>query len=118
MKLRALIFICFVWLSSSCELLSTEAQDAACIIPATVRDITGLDGCSFILELNNGERLVPLMESSPAASGSLSLKVNGNYFTLIEGQKVLINYVEEYRPNICMAGQSVIISCIQVLKNQ
>jgi len=118
MKVLALFLISSLLLFNSCELIQSEALDAECIIPATIRDITGLDGCSFVLELNSGERLIPLMQTSSSQAQHITIKVNGTYHSFSEGQKVLINYVEENRPNICMAGQSVIISCIKQLESE
>lgn len=115
MKVLALLLIPSLFLFNSCELIHADSLEAECKVPATVRDITGLDGCSFVLELNNGERLIPLMETSFAEPQSITVKVNGNFHTFMEGQKVLINYVADNRPNICMAGQSIIISCIKQL---
>jgi hypothetical protein len=71
----------------------------ACNTPATVRDLTGLDGCGKVLELANGQRLEP--------HGTV-----WNSFTSTNGQQVFINYTPTPNASICMVGQTVEITCI------
>lgn len=71
-----------------------------CSTPATVRNLTGLDGCGFVLELDNGQRLEP---AGPEWQN----------FNKSDGMRVSISYVEEARGSICMVGKTVRLSCIR-----
>ena len=56
-----------------------------------LKDLTGLDGCGWVIELNNGTKLEPVnlseFESSPS-----------------EGQKVCVKYTELNSASVCMVG--------------
>ncbi len=70
-------------------------------VPATVRDLTGLDGCGKVLELANGRRLEP--------SGA-----EWTNFKSANGQRVIVRYEpNNHLGSICMVGQSVTVTCIQ-----
>jgi hypothetical protein len=75
-------------------------DDTACTTPATVRDLTGLDGCGKVLELAGGKRLLP--------GGPLWTS-----FASTDGQRVIISYEANPQPNICMAGEGITITCIR-----
>ena len=67
---------------------------------AKLVNMTGLDGCSWMIELNNGTRLEPT-------------NLNDFNINLQDNQKIWI----EYHPapqlaSICMAGEIVTIDCI------
>ncbi|MGI4886908.1 MAG: hypothetical protein ACRYFR_18270 [Janthinobacterium lividum] len=73
---------------------------AACSTPATVRDLSGLDGCGKVLELAGGARLLP---AGPVWQG----------FAAADGQRVTIAYTPLAGVmTTCMAGQPVTITCI------
>ena len=75
-------------------------QPDECNLTGTVRDYTGLDGCRYLIELDNGTRLEPI------------LKDTGFYF--YDNQRVRLSYIE--RPDmmsICMAGIIAEITCIE-----
>jgi hypothetical protein len=91
-----------------------------CNTPATVRDLTGLDGCGFVFELEDGNRLEPLRIlycGTPSAPNET--KDNPLLdFEFVDGKKVMINY--EILPNygsICMVGPIVKIKCISEVKS-
>ena len=79
---------------------TTTAASTACVTPATVRDISGLDGCGKVLELTGGTRLLPfgpVWEKFPAAND----------------QRVTISYEPlTDMMTTCMAGKSVTVTCI------
>ncbi|UOQ96378.1 hypothetical protein MUN81_14105 [Hymenobacter sp. 5317J-9] len=98
-----------VVLLTSCKKADTEPDDkivicygypGACDTPATVRDLSGLDGCGKVLELANGKRLEP--------HGTA-----WNSFPSANGQHVVIGYVPAGSVSICMVGQPVEITCIR-----
>jgi len=84
--------------------------------PATMRDLTGLDGCGFVFEINDSTRLEPVRtfycgtppfpkDNAPDPLGKIEF---------LDGKKVLISYtvVEDYA-SACMVGQAVRIMCIK-----
>ena len=108
--LRRIFIACFFpLLAISC---CTEPLENTCSTPATIRDLTGLDGCGFVLELEDGTRLEPLR---------LTICENNIIYTkdplinieLADGKKVLIDYeLEEGFASTCMAGKTASITCI------
>lgn len=102
---------------------SCEEDDAApqCSIPATVRDLRGLDGCTFVFELEDGTRLEPQIRYYINGCYATPTPFNGIRppeddplfnFEFVNGKKVLIEYEEVDAPSICMVGQTVEITCI------
>ncbi len=90
-----------------------------CTIPATVRDLTGLDGCGFVFELNDGTRLIPVMDfgwcGTPPLPESATTDPLYN-FEYADGKKVLIGFTERNDiATICMAGKTVKITCLKEL---
>lgn len=79
-----------------------EEDNLACPdgVDAEFIDLTGLDGCSWLLELEDGTRLEP---------------VNLNDFEIEpqEGLKVEVSYKEVEMFSTCMAGLIVELSCIE-----
>lgn len=89
--------------------------EPACSTPATVRDLTGLDGCGWVFELEDGTQLQPYwimrcgtppvareMEDSPIYD-----------FEFVDGKTVFIDYeLKTDVFNACMAGPVAEIICI------
>ena len=88
------VFIISTLLAPTCRKAETE-------IIGTVKDMTGLDGCSIMILLDSGQRLE--IVSKPAN------------VTLIPDKKVAINYKEVSRVSICMAGPTVEILTLRYL---
>jgi hypothetical protein len=97
LSLLATIFI-------QCENESTPD----CNVSAVVRDLTGLDGCGFVFELENGTRLEPRI----TPYSGIGPKEPLHDFMLYDGQAVSIAYEETQSPSICMVGPVVKITCI------
>jgi hypothetical protein len=75
-----------------------------CTIPATVVDLNGLDGCGFVFRLENGELLEPFIEcTTPGEPSDNAL----SDFEMVEGKKVLIEYVPAMVVTTCQAGRPV-----------
>lgn len=90
-------------LTATITLLTGCANDTVtpqCTTPATVRDLTGLDGCRMVLELADGKRLEPAGEV-------------WQNFPAKDGEAVFISYESESRVSICMVGESVRLTCIR-----
>ena len=75
----------------------------SCSYPYSGRvvDMTGLDGCQLMIELNNGERLEPAV-------------LPANY-QLKAGTEVELDYQQLSQASYCMAGKVVEITCIRDL---
>ena len=105
---RILIASCFPLLAFTC---CDEPMVTPCSTPATVKDLTGLDACGFVLELEDGTRLEPV----PFAASSQFQKPNSPLadFELADDKKVFIDYeLAEGWMTACMAGQTATITCI------
>ncbi|GGF15247.1 hypothetical protein GCM10011383_28140 [Hymenobacter cavernae] len=76
-----------------------EQMEPLCITPATVKDLTGLDGCGYVLVLSSGQRLEP--------RGSV-----WQDFPKKDGQSVQVAYHSVSGASICMVGDLVELECI------
>jgi hypothetical protein len=117
----ALLFILSLFLLSSITSCRTEEITlSGCETPAVVRDLRGLDGCGFVLELANGQRLEPMVNQmiscEPTPSGSvMTVKSQVDNVTLTDGLRVLVSYkVREDVGSICMVGPVVELTCLTV----
>ncbi|MCZ6701462.1 MAG: hypothetical protein O6940_00305 [Ignavibacteria bacterium] len=88
---------------------------------ATVRDMNGIDGCGFLLELENGEKLIPSRRWALHPLPQEELEDPLYNFTFHDDQKVSISY-EPIFPGpykiapACVIGIPIIpavITCIQ-----
>lgn len=86
----------------------------SCSTLATVRDLSGLDGCGFVFELSDGTRLEPAIVfycGTPPLPKEVTL--NPLYdFDLVDGKRVRISYTPAAAGSVCMAGTPVTITCI------
>ncbi len=90
----------------------TDDCQKPCGYRATVKDLTGLDGCNFVLELEDGSRLVPqkliyIQAPDPEQDP-------GYYFDFKDGEKVCFDYRETEGADACMVGKLVFLTCIKV----
>lgn len=87
-----------------------------CSTLATVRNLTGLDGCGWVFELEDGTRLEPYWQWGWCGTPPLPQGVTEDplyNFEYVEGKKVLINYEEVNDvASICMVGPIVKITCL------
>jgi len=83
---------------------------------ATVKDLTGLDGCGFVFELTDGTKLEPQMLFF-CGTPPLPKEVTENPlydFQWVDGKQVRIAYEEiPDASSICMAGKIVKITCLE-----
>lgn len=86
-----------------------------CDIPATVKDLRGLDGCGFVFVLADGTRLEPQMPPI-CGFGPMPFEMADDPlygFEWVDGKEVTIAY--EPAPemaSICMVGEVVKITCV------
>ena len=83
---------------------------------ATVKDLTGLDGCGFVFELADGTKLEPQMLFF-CGTPPLPKEVTENplyNFQWVDGKQVRIAYEEiPDAASICMVGKIVKITCLE-----
>ena len=101
-KVLAFLVILSVW---SCKTKKEiGGENPACNIEATVKDFTGLDGCTFLIVLDNGDKLLPA-------------KINNEAFELKDNQRIRFAYKEmPDMMSICMAEKMAVeVTCIEEL---
>lgn len=82
-----------------------------CSEEATVVDLTGMDGCGLVLELENGGYLVPLRLTYVKAPTPAEDPIY--HYDLKAGEKVYISYKRQEAASACMMGEVVFITCIR-----
>jgi hypothetical protein len=93
-----------------------DDDDMQCTIHATVKDLTGLDGCGFVFELEDGSRIEPIRPSLFCGTPPLPKEITENPlygFEFIDGKRVKISFEETGSPSICMVGLVVKVTCIE-----
>lgn len=98
----------------SCADNDAEQPSTPCGTAATIRDLTGLDGCGFVFELEDGTRLEPVWVFECGTPPLPEQPVENVFpdFEMVDGKEVWIDYELASSPSICMVGQTVIITCI------
>jgi hypothetical protein len=96
----------------------TKRSDDHCSTLATYRDLTGLDGCGFVLELEDGTRLEPVpvfMCGTPPLPENPPPTID---FEPVDGTRVYIDYEEvDGFGSICMVGKTVRLTCISKVES-
>lgn len=97
------VIVCVALFGCNAPKQNAEAvkQEDAGMINATVIDLRELDGCGFILQLNDSVRLIPLNLADSLMVNNLELK---------------ISFKQINKPNICMAGKTVELTAVNFLK--
>ena len=95
MKILSLIFALLVVLSCS-----NEDNTLMCDEKATIRDFTGVDGCSYVLVLDD-EKVLEI--------GDLEFEPD---FQFRDGLRVSVTYEELSSSSVCMVGSIVRVLCI------
>ena len=96
---------------TSCQ-KNEMALPNACGTMATIRDMRGLDGCGFVLELDNGEKLESVYTYGFCGTPPLPAPII-DQVTFADGKRVSIAFnVLPDRASICMVGKVVEITCI------
>lgn len=105
--------------AGTCLIACTESDEfVRCdnAVSATVRDLTGLDGCGFVFELENGTKLEPLIMfycGTPPLAKEITEDPLFN-FEWIDGKQVRIAFKEVTdRASICQVGPIVKITCLE-----
>jgi hypothetical protein len=113
--MKSLVFCSiFLLVSISCKKDGDITKTSNCSTAATVRDLTGLDGCGFVFELEDGTRLEPL-RIGYCGTPPLPKEITNDplyNFVFANGKKVKIEYEKMESVSICMVGPTVKITCI------
>lgn len=105
----------FILIFSGLFLIQCTDNSSSCSTYATVRDLTGLDGCGFVFELEDGTRLEPQLLfvcGTPPIPKEVTEDPLYN-FEFVDGKRVRIAYVETDQSSICMVGPTVKITCLE-----
>ena len=102
-----IIFCLLALVSFACNSGKKSVKMDGCQTMASVKDFTGLDGCSLMIVLDNGDKLLPA-------------KINDKNFTLRDGQRIKLDYtIMEDAMSVCMAEKaSIEITCIQLIEGK
>jgi hypothetical protein len=109
-------------LSLSTALFSCEEKFDSSVpcdegVVATVRDLTGLDGCGYVFVLNDGTKLEPL-RLAYCGTPPLPKEITEDPlfdFEWVDGKRVIIGYEETKAGSYCMVGPVVKITCLNEL---
>jgi hypothetical protein len=113
--MRLFLLAISVFIYSGCSKEQVKLNE--CMVEATIKDLTGLDGCSFVFELRDGTRLEPLRLlycGTPPLPKELTDDPLFN-FQFVDGKKVKIQFEQTEAASICMVGPVVKITCITQL---
>ncbi|WP_272023293.1 hypothetical protein [Olleya namhaensis] len=103
-KQHLLLLLALVFVTSSCVNTKTttlKTEDCINSVEGTLIDMTGLDGCGWMIKLKDDKKVNP---------------INLKHFniTLTANKKITFSYTKNNDlVGICMAGQIVDITCIQ-----
>ncbi len=109
---RILLLLFIVFTISQCN----DDDTNTCSTYATIKDLTGLDGCGYVFELEDGSRLEPVRQLLFCGTPPLPKEITEDPlygFEFVNGKRVRISYEETGSASICMAGPVVKITCIQ-----
>ena len=91
-----------IWIGLIAVILSScNKNKCSDSVKAELKDLNGLDGCLFVIELENGDRLEPLNLSD------FNIKLK-------DGKKIWVSYhlTVNFIATLCMVGDIVEIECI------
>lgn len=92
--MKRFVFFLFLIVISSCA-----PQHCPNGVKVKMKNLSGLDGCGWVLELDNGARLEPI-------------NLNAFDVKLVEGKKIYVTYEDFPGASICMVGQIVKITSV------
>jgi hypothetical protein len=95
-----------------------QGLETRCSTFATLHDMTGLDGCGFVFELEDGTILEPVRifrcGTPPAPDEGRVPSDPLEDFEWVDGKQVFLDYeLLEESASICMMGKPARITCIQ-----
>lgn len=117
MKKLFFVLSAFFFTAASCDRDHTTTNK--CSIPAVVKNLSGLDGCSYAFQLNDGTIIEPYRMlycgTPPLPKEITEDPLYG--FSWIDGKKVKISFTEiDSIVSTCMKGKIAKITCLQDLE--
>jgi hypothetical protein len=108
-----ILLLSFILVSCADEEVIHDNEAIQCSTPAIIRNYIGIDGCGYVLELNDGSILEPvqLVVCGPPPESIMTLEDPLSEYR-IEGLKVLVDYQDFSSGSICMVGKTVKVTCI------
>lgn len=108
LQILLVLFIASISLAATCDSSKEMSANSTCNTEAIIKDFTGLDGCSLLIVLNNGDKLLP----ADITDESFDM----DHF--VDGQKIRFAYTTvEGGMSVCMAEKAIInITCIEVVQ--
>ncbi len=112
--MKYLIILTFLIFISCTNQKNIEPQADSVLIPTQKCDHGGLailkkiqlDGCKWVIELNNGEKLEPQ---------NIKEFLSESDFDSSKEFKVKIQYYETKSASICMIGKTIAITCLEIV---
>lgn len=102
MLFRLLVIVFLTATFSGC--MSRDPQMAnTCDQRGTVKDLTGLDGCKWAIEKEDGSRLIPVAADQVK-------------YQWVNGTKINFGFENQNEFNTCMAGQTIHLTCLENIK--
>ncbi len=95
--IAALVTIAIFYSCDSTRESTKQDKSYEGLVPAMILDYSELDGCEYILTLNDGQKLQPIELPDEFASDSM---------------RVLISYKFLDQPGICMTGRIIQLNAI------
>lgn len=92
---RIIFLFLFISIIASCNKERLEEYTGV------IKDYTGLDGCGLLIDLDNGDRLMPVANISGVG--------------LEENRRIAVKFRDKPVFNICMAGTTVVIVNLRYL---
>ena len=86
---------------------ATVPSGTECSTKGVVKDMTGLDGCKFLIQTEDGKLLLPV-------------EISNSRFKLVDGDQIAFDFVQnkEVQFGICQAEDMMVnITCIRSLTN-
>src|ERR1700741_5462938 len=106
-------------LTQCCNYPDPEPEIDQCSTRATIKDLTGLDGCGFVFELEDGTLIQPIIYFY-CGTGSFTDPGDSDPifgYEFVDGKSVTIDYeIEEYQMNACMGATVARITCLTDVK--
>jgi hypothetical protein len=104
-----ILILLAVLLSCREDYNSEENKSENCATPARIKNLTGLDGCKYVFELNDGTTLNPIC----SRNSNLKSSTTSQNIDYVDGKLVFINYKTCDAIDPCMIGPVVEITCIR-----
>lgn len=92
-----------------------ESDPNLCNMSATMRDLSGLDGCHFAFELSDGSYVIPEIVLYCGTPPVPDEQKYSSFFDVPfeDGKVVLISFEVSDNPNVCIAGPLVTMTCVR-----